>query len=327
MPAMRRLVIAAVALAHGAAVAHAEPNPHLAEARRAKAELRYADALAAVDAALRWGRNAPDQMMEIYRLEGELAAGLDDPARATEAFARLLALDPDAALAAGTSPKLTAPFAAARGRGALRVHHETVGGERPRAVLVVDGDPLGMVAGARVRAGGAVTEGRGATRIELPVAAGAAFSIAAIDEHGNELAAFTDLRAPAAPTTPLPAPDPVLEPPVVATGGDHPAWPYVAGLALVLAGGGTYFALDSRSAQREFDELKDSSDEHEASRALALEERGERSATLANVGFATAGVAAVAATWLYIRSRRDPETTVAVTPAPGGAHVTASWSF
>src|SRR5262245_53331393 len=92
-------------------VAHAD-DP-LAQARKAVAESDYVSARPALSAALDRGGRGPEELIEIYRLTGIVEAALGDPRAATEAFTRLFALSPRAALPEGTSPKIRRPFDAA----------------------------------------------------------------------------------------------------------------------------------------------------------------------------------------------------------------------
>jgi hypothetical protein len=55
----------------------------------------------------------------------------------------------------------------------------------------------------------------------------------------------------------------------------------------------------------------------DANEAHELVRRGQRSAILANVGFAATGVSAVITGWLVYRRLSTPESTVAVTPVVG----------
>ena len=81
----------------------------LAKARQAVAESDYVSARPVLVAALQAGGHGPDAVAEIYRLTGIVEAALGDARAATEAFTRLLALSPRAALPAGTSPKIKRP--------------------------------------------------------------------------------------------------------------------------------------------------------------------------------------------------------------------------
>jgi predicted secreted protein len=154
--------------------AHADDD--LAEAIRLEAALEYDQALAVVTRILDRGTATdPAQVAELHFYAGRLAAGLDRTDLARDHFARALALKPDLALPAGTSPKLTAPFDAARAATVpLRVHatdHQ----------VFVDADPLGLVA-----------------RTEL-----AGRQAHAFDLHGN-VVWRGEVPAPAPPPAPAP---------------------------------------------------------------------------------------------------------------------------
>jgi len=132
-----RLAAAVLLLAVAGGTAHA--NDDLAEAIRLEAALQYDQALAIVDRIIAAGTTTePAQLAELHFYAGRLAAGLDRADTARDHFARALALRPDLALPAGTSPKITAPFDAARATPPLRLHATRDG-------AVVDADPIGLV--------------------------------------------------------------------------------------------------------------------------------------------------------------------------------------
>ena len=119
----------------------------LARARELKQTLDFAGALAATERAIAAGDGDRARLVEAYRLAGELAAGLEREADAVTYFRRLLALDPDAALPAGTSPKIVLPFERAREDLAGRRLEAHAGGDG----IVVADDPRGMVAEVRAQ--------------------------------------------------------------------------------------------------------------------------------------------------------------------------------
>src|SRR4051812_12229978 len=89
----------------------ARAGDDLAEAIRLEAALEYDQALAIVDRMIAAGTvTEPARLAELHLSAGRLAAGLDHADIARDHFARALALRPELALPAGTSPKLTAPF-------------------------------------------------------------------------------------------------------------------------------------------------------------------------------------------------------------------------
>jgi tetratricopeptide (TPR) repeat protein len=137
--ALAPLLVLLALLALPCRPAHADPQVDLLieQARREKAALRYQEALAVLDSALVLGRSTPADLIIIYRLAGELAAGLDDHDQAVAHFRRLLALAPDTVLPEGTSPKVTSPFAVA------------LAATREYGPLRSDNDPVRMVAATR----------------------------------------------------------------------------------------------------------------------------------------------------------------------------------
>jgi hypothetical protein len=150
------------------ATVHAQPAPehreHVSQALQKIAQLEqqleYEQALVLADRTIAEGVSTRDQLADLHLIAGRLAAGLDHADIAQQHFAKLLALRPETVLVAGTSPKLTAPFDAAKA-----APHELVialtGGR-----LVATRDDLHLVHGTRATAN----------------------AIEAFDEHGNQLA-------------------------------------------------------------------------------------------------------------------------------------------
>ncbi len=308
------MVVAALVVGHPTR-GHADD---LADARHYAAALDYDRALAIVDAALQRGDNDPPRVVELHLLAGELAAGLDHPDVAQDHFARALALRSDAALPVGSSPKLTAPFDAARSRviPTLRVRAELVPG---LARVVVDADPLGLVIGVAVDVVDVVGThdelvARGATRIAIP-AGSTAVEIAALDGDGNRLWISPLDRAPtpAAPNT-------------RGTRAWWARWPgwAIAGAAAAVAGG--LFGWRTEVAQDEYDQLRRADGAHDYSEVTAVESRGRDLAIAADVGFGVAIAAGVTALVLALHHHDDHRATLAVTARDGqlavgvGAH-------
>ena len=122
--------------AQGSAASHDD----LAEAIRLEAALEYDQALAIVERLIASGAASdPERLVELHLYAGRLAAGLERQDAARAHFAIALSLDPTLALPPGTSPKITAPFDAARATSqSLRVHATPAG-------AMIDADPLGLV--------------------------------------------------------------------------------------------------------------------------------------------------------------------------------------
>jgi hypothetical protein len=269
----------------------------LDDARKLQATLEYDKALAIVDAAIARGGADPQRLAELHMLAGELTAGLDRAADAEDHFARALALR-ELALPAGTSPKLTTPFAAAHARGAtLRVHATSHGGT---VAIVVDADPLGLAAGIAVRIdkAGEHTELVARSDRHVALTSGAtAIEVAALDASGNRVwvGAVTVEVAP----------------PLVMQRTFPTTWA-IATVALAAAGGA--FAWKTSSTQSDWNTLHAQSGA-EYSQLTSLESRGKDYAIVADVAFGLATAAAITTAILYLRT---PHATVVVTPTTVG---------
>jgi tetratricopeptide (TPR) repeat protein len=314
-------IVAAVVLAAPAARAETGAD-WLAQARRQKQSLQYAAALDSLERALEAGDNGPAAVAEIHRLAGEMAAGLGRPSEATDRFTRWLALRPDARLAPGTSPKLTGPFDAARAFFAdhrpLIVRAEVDAAAHTASVLV-DSDPLSMVAGARFECRGPdgerrVRVARGGARltVALPRWPRVEITVTVVDRDGNAIAVAGGADAPL-----------VARAPEESAGPAPPLWARPVPWTLVGAGFaavGVYFGLAERDDEAELRALNAASTSHEATDALDLADRGRRHARLANASFAVAGLAgaAAAALWLWGPGQESGR---AVAVTAGGDHV------
>ena len=295
---MRASLICAVLVAVSTG-AHA--SDELAEARRLQATLEYDKALALVDAAIARGGAEPARHADLHLLAGELTAGLDRQTDAEDRFARALALQPDLVLVAGTSPKLTTPFDAARARhAALRIHASAT---RGLVTLIADADPLRLVAGVAVRivdASGQHAEvvACGALRVAVPPGA-TAIEIAALDEHGNRVW----VGAVSVEVVPPPVRD---EPALVGR-----PLPWAIATAVLAAAGGA-FAYRSSSLQSDWNALRREDGAHDYSQLTALESRGKGYAIAADLSFALAAATAITTAVLYLSS---PRATVVASPA------------
>ena len=184
--------LCAISASSGSAAA----NPDLDRARELKSQLRYAEAATAVDAAIGRGGASPEQLGQMWRLAGELAAGLGRRDDAIERFARWLAIAPSGELGTGVSPKLAEPFVAARARlaGQRISIAPTVSG---RAVTLTLADPLTMAAELRLeRSGGEILASRSAASISITVAGTAPVSLVAtaFDRFGNVLVRVSSIQ-------------------------------------------------------------------------------------------------------------------------------------
>lgn len=296
--------------------------PLLEQARAARAARDWRAALGLAERGLESGALGPGEVAELERLAGDALAELGRGGEAALRYRALLALEPDAEASPGGSPARATVLAAAREgmRGQALRTDAGAGSMAGTMQLVVDADPAGMVAGARLRCrtpeGREVTrEARGAWRIDVPGGVGCTrVVVAAIDARGNELARHVFTAAPAAPgRRPGEVPATRTRPWYRRPG----PW---AGAAATLGSLGAGLALWSRSTQDELDALNRDSARHEFSRADDLAGRGRATAALANVSFGlgTFCAAAALATLLW-----PEEALVVLVPAPGGLGLAA----
>jgi len=273
---VRAVLIVLVAVA----TVHAQPaqsnrervSEALQKIAQLEQQLEYEQALVLADRTIAAGISTRDQLADLHLIAGRLAAGLDHPDIAQQHFAKLLALRPDTTLVVGTSPKLLAPFEAAKA-----APHELVvavtGGR-----LVVTRDDLHLVQGTRTRDN----------------------TLEAFDEHGNELAI---------------AAAPVASP---GQGGElrSRAWiPWAAASGATLIAGGLC-AWRYRVAQDEWNRENDGM--HDYSRLQTLEDRGQRWAIAADVGFGLAAATAVTAAILFATGSSSERVGVAITGTSAG---------
>lgn len=305
--------LASLALLAAVAGDAAADNPDLDRAWALKSELRYREAAEAVEAARRRGGAEPGELARMWRLAGEIAAGLERRDQAVEHFARWLALEPDAALPDGASPKLSEPFAAARRRLAGRRLSLTwaVDGRR---LVVAASDPLSMIAEVRIeRTGGEVIARRRAPPYAATIAGTGPASLVAValDDAGNLLAIAGDIAI---------APVAITRPPVE----PRPAWarplPWAIGAGIAGAASVT-FGLLALDAQSQLDDLAEQARRDPFSVSFEqfqdARDRGRRRALIANIGFAVTGAAALTAAVLWLTA----DSPGPVEPAPGGVAV------
>jgi hypothetical protein len=272
------IVLVAVATAHAQPATDSEPPVDMTETDRDRIshalrqiasleqQLEYEKALVLADRTLEKGLASRDQLADLHLIAGRLAAGLDHPEIAQQHFAKVLALRPDTTLVEGTSPKLQAPFEAAKA-----APHELAialtGGR-----LVVTRDDLHLVQGTRTHDG----------------------VIEAFDERGNQVF-WADL-------------------PIVTTRSR--AWiPWAAASGATLIAGGLA-AWRYRVAQDEWNLENDGM--HDYSRLHALEDRGQRWAIAADVGFGLAAATAVTAVILFATGSSSERVGVAITSTSAG---------
>lgn len=299
---MRWLAALLIIIATGAA--SADP---LEQARELEAQLAYEEALQIVEQAIIGGTSSTDRLVDLHLLGGRLAAGLDRAKIAENHFAVVLALRPATVLPAGTSPKLTAPFDAARARTAplelrLVTTTEAVAIEPVR-------DPMGLVTGIAIRFRHRNTDDRKTERGALRIAIDPSWRIdevAALDAHGNQLWVGTP-----PPPEPVVIPTPI-EPERTPRIRRWTTWAAITGVALA-AGAVSAWRFDS--AQSQWDRLRDQSNA-ELTELEQIEERGRRWGLAANISFGVAAATGIATIYFALRGPDEPRP-ITVTPGPG----------
>jgi hypothetical protein len=373
-PRQRRIAFARAACAAGlvaflwsapAAAQGREDRAALEKARGLLGELRYDDALATLSAQLEAGKSGPAATAQIYLLLGEVRASVGQETEAERAFQLALAIDARIELRKGLSPKIARPFRRARrAQRAVKpiaIAHRVVTQDPPTIAVLVQSDPLGLVAGARITywegaTARSVAEAAGTSRdrIDLVLPRRASrFVIAGIDRHGNRVVELGSQKRPLSldidsggkrPVADVPAAsEPVAsEPEPAASASNRPVfeeedrseadrpplyahWILWGGVAVGLAAAGTWAGLSANSAVDELDQIRETEFEVEFSEAKRVADRAEQRSLIANVCFGAAGVSAVAATILFFRGRRSSgERPTALAPMIGHDHVGVS---
>jgi tetratricopeptide (TPR) repeat protein len=321
----------------------ARADDPMTKAKAEMAQLNYDAAIALLEKAEASGQNGAAEMVEIYRVTAEAHAAMGRGDAAETAFRRLLALDPSIELPAGSSPKLTGPFNAAReflaGR---RITIECRRGEAA-ASLIVQSDPVDLVAGGRlVTAGGGKVgdDARGQGRITLAVPGRASPSAcAALDRQGNVLvqADLTDPPAAGGERETGAAASPVVTS-APAERGERPIyarWWLYAGLGAAAGGVAIYYGLKMKQAEQDIQDLNAATmvPGHDITYSdfLAIEDRGQRYARNANIALVATGVLAAVSGGLLVHqlmTERDPEApAVTAAPLPGGAALNWTMGF
>jgi hypothetical protein len=297
------------------APARVHADDELGRARQLEAQLEYDAALAIVETILARGGADPARYVELHLFAGRLAAGLDRTALAQDHFARVLALRPDTTLPAGTSPKITEPFALAKARARPLVVDATVS---QGVVTLVATDAFGIVTGLAVHvvADGAHADlvERAATRLVVPAGA-TVTEVAALDAAGNRVW----VGAPRLALAPTPIGPTTRERVWIAR---WPTWAVVTGVALA-AGGLAAWRLDV--TQGEWDDLR-ATPMPDFGRLRDLEDRGDRWALVTNLSFGTAAAAGIATLVFALRGSTTTEAVV-VAPGPGTAGLSLSATF
>ena len=312
------MLVVALQISTAAAQSETRASELLAQAQVAADGVDFQAARKLVKQAFAAGGMDPGELARAHRFAGEIDAAVGDEDAAREHFVRWLLLDPQAALAPGVSPKITAAFDGARreaaGLGRLAVSARLERTEGKATVIFEARDPADMITQFRVRAGGGREAVERDPRLEVAVAdtESVAVSVAALDGDGNEVWK-DDLRG---------------GPRLLQVDGRFPVWarwPTWTAVAGLAAGGGIYFGLQVGKAEDDLRELNENSSMHTFDEAKDIEDRGRRNALYANLSFGVAGAAAIGAVLTFVLEPRGVELVPA--PTAGGATIDARLRF
>ena len=346
----RHWLVVAALVAGGAGRASADEYSPLDQARKAVESSDYPSARTALTSALNAGNASPDELAEIYKLSGIVAAALGEPRVATTAFEKWLTLEPRGTLPAGTSPKITKPFALAVEFGKqnppVKVKADT-SADPPQVTLVVQSDPLHLITKARVvfvaddkpekTLDGAGTD---SIVVQLPEAARIDLRIAALDEYGNHVVEVGSHDVPlvvvghalagdvhVAHAKPAKPPRPYHPRPLIGK------WWLWTGITVALAGGATYLGIVGRSDVNTLNQWDATSVGRQYLDAKSLENRANLELWSFNIGMGVAGATAITAAILYLTDHRltdhhDRERPrLAAVPITGGGLVLLGGGF
>ena len=335
-------------LLFGAGLATAVPAwatpPELERARKQIDELQYDLARQSLNAALAGGQASIDELVELHRLTGEVAATLGDAVAAQSAFERALSIRPSTTLPEGVSPKIAEPFEAARRKlGDRRLTASaTLDVKGGKLRIEIRDDPAALVGGARgylIAADGTEQqiEAKGTGKLELaaPTSPGMHARVEIVDATGNLLSEIDADSSGGTPTGQSGF--------IIASeddgGGARPIykqWWVWAGIGGVAAVTGIAFGLSAKSAEDDLaalnGQVRDDPYSADYAEAKALEDKAKSRALGANISFGVAGACAIAAVVLAFtgdgsEATSAPKATAGVAPTDGGATFALGLTF
>lgn len=327
---MKQVIVGALcALIAGPRVARADDGSSalLDRAQHAVDEVDYEAARRLVTGALEGGHLAQADLARAHQLAGVVAAAVGDDAGARDHFVRWILLAPGAQLSGDVSPKIAAPFAAARDEadrlGAMTFDVAVAREPGLARFTITAHDPLSLAVKIRVRSAGAEIESPlPSARVNVEDRLALTAQITILDDRGDELAT-RDTGAPPLGADPAAA---IGTPPaaVAAPRSRHsvPAlirWPTWAAVTALAAGAGGYFAWQVGKDHSALDALNADSAAHTFDEATAITDRGKRHALGADLAFGVAGVAAAALVVTLVVDHTTLEVAPVVAPGGGGA--------
>jgi hypothetical protein len=318
-------VAIALAMASGPADASTpDSDGDLARAISALDELEYDVAWLSLERALKSGQYGHDGLVLIYKLSGHVSAAFGNEAEAYGFFRRMLALQPRASLDKGLAPKIRKPYERAKkdheDKGRLVVKFTAVDGEDHKVAIVVESDPLDMVAGVKVN--GKTVELSADGVVEVPRGTLDPVVVAVTDRYGNHLdqtawgpvafdgyeesegateslrldtvRAFDAGQPERAPKSSARASIDTDEAPTKSK-PIYKRWYTWGAMAVGSAAVGAYFGMRANSDWEQLDGVIADSGSHSFDDAMALEDSGRKNQIVSNLGFGAAALFAAVA--------------------------------
>lgn len=320
--------------------ANAAP-PKLSEIKKQIDELELESALKSLDAAEKTEGNERSTLKEIYTLQGIAFGTLGKEAKTRDAFRKLLLIAPEATLPGDLPPRVRTPFFEAKDWAATNALVLTPGAElgdgQVRSVrVVVEKDVLRLARSVRFHFKVNSVD----QPVEVPLTSGKAQAVVGrgsatwwaevLNERKGVLSELGTAEKPreewtqVAPTSAVPQ----VDRETVAGGWRRPVGLAVLSAGVVAAGVGVVMGVQANAAREKVmtatrDELGRVTSLTQRD-AQALEVSARSQATVANVLFGVGGGLAAAGMVLIILGPSS-ETTLALSPAPGGLLVSGTF--
>ncbi|HWO10025.1 MAG TPA: hypothetical protein VNN80_11115, partial [Polyangiaceae bacterium] len=265
-----------------------ETGEKIEQAKKQIEQLDYTAAQQSLFAAVQAGKATSEELAEAYFNLGITEAALGNDVESTDSFYLALMIQPSLLFPEGGSPKIRERLNAARGRvtevGVLQARAAV----RDRVLEVrIDNDPLALVKRVDVKMtreggeSGKVTLDKRNMAVEVEPGV-QTIQVALYDDAGNQLKVLdVDPAAGAGGGAPVGTPPSVW--------GNWGLW---AGVAGVLAAGGTYFVVEAGSIDDDIQEAQDATNPNPAE-VERLEENRDRVNLYGVIGLSMAGAAAV----------------------------------
>jgi len=346
--------------AHFLLTAALAANPDLEKATKLVADLQYAEARSALEAAIKRTGNDRETMLRIYELQGIVYATLNDATKAGKAFQAMMVLDPERRLTGDYPPRVMTPFYEARGRAAelgkleLKALPVAVGNNRVGQLAVeLSSDPLKMVKKVKFHVrqdGGAWVEMNGdmsgktasvsvdASRVEWWADA-VGDREAVVAQVGSEAAPRSDSATPVAAkdapmNDPLAPPSPPPEEQRVSKSSGGMSGGRLAGIGMMAGGAivvglGVAFGVMADGSRKRIENADTNAQgqvtEITQREAYQLDGSVKTNATIANVMFGVGGALAAGGLILFLVSGSSSSSSVAVVPAGSGVAVSGTF--